>query len=88
LHDGRFSYWIGEFDGKAFKPETKELRCEFGRNFHAAQSWETPQNKRVQIGWMNGGKYPGMPFNQQQSFPCELTLRTTPAGLRLHMVPI
>ena len=88
LHDARFSYWIGEFDGKTFRPETKELRCEFGRNFHAAQSWETPQKKRIQIGWMNGGKYPGMPFNQQQSFPCELTLKTTPAGLRLHMYPI
>jgi len=88
LHDGRFSYWIGDFDGRTFEPETGELRCEFGRNFHAAQSWETPDKKRVQIGWMNGGKYPGMPFNQQQSFPCELTLRTTPAGLRLHMYPI
>ena len=88
LHDGRFSYWIGDFDGRTFEPETGELRCEFGRNFHAAQSWETPDKKRVQIGWMNGGKYPGMPFNQQQSFPCELTLRATPAGLRLHMYPI
>ncbi|MBL7223936.1 MAG: glycoside hydrolase family 32 protein, partial [Candidatus Brocadiae bacterium] len=88
LHDARFSYWIGEFDGKTFKPETGELRCEFGRNFHAAQSWETPEKKRVQIGWMNGGKYPGMPFNQQQSFPCELTLRTTPDGIRLCMYPI
>jgi len=88
LHDARFSYWIGRFDGRTFKPETKELRCEFGRNFHAAQSWQTPEKKRVQIGWMNGGKYPGMPFNQQQSFPCELTLKTTPAGLRLHMYPI
>jgi len=88
LYDGRFSYWIGEFDGKTFTPETGELRCEFCRNFHAAQSWETPNGKRVQIGWMNGGKYPGMPFNQQQSFPCELTLRTTPEGVRLHMYPI
>jgi fructan beta-fructosidase len=88
LYDARFSYWIGEFDGKTFKPETGELRCEFGKNFYAAQSWETPEKKRVQIGWMNGGSYPAMPFNQQQSFPCELTLRTTPAGTRLYMYPI
>ena len=88
LYDGRFSYWIGEFDGKTFTPETGELRCEFGRNFHAAQTWEIPYGKRVQIGWMNGGKYPGMPFNQQQSFPCELTLRTTSVGTRLYMYPI
>ena len=31
---------------------------------------------------MNGGKYPHMPFNQQMSFPSELTLRETPDGLR------
>ncbi len=88
LYDARFSYWIGEFDGKTFRPETAELRCEFGKNFHAAQSWETPDRRRVQIGWMNGGVYPGMPFNQQMTFPSELTLRTTPHGVRLFMYPI
>ena len=88
LYDARFAYWIGEFDGRAFKPDTPDLRCEFGKHFHAAQTWETPDKKRVQMGWMNGGKYPGMPFNQQQGFPCELTLRTTPAGVRLFIYPI
>jgi sucrose-6-phosphate hydrolase SacC (GH32 family) len=37
---------------------------------------------------MSGGKYPGMPFNQQMSFPCELTLRTTPEGIRLFRQPV
>ena len=37
---------------------------------------------------MNGGSYPDMPFNQQVSFPCELTLRTTPSGVRLFRRPI
>ena len=88
IYDGPFHYWIGEFDGERFHPLTRTLRCEFGKNFHAAQSWETPDRKRVQIGWMNGGKYPDMPFNQQMTFPCELTLRTTPDGVRLFVYPI
>ena len=88
IYDGPFHYWIGDFDGERFQPQTPVLRCEFGKNFHAAQSWKTPEQKRVQIGWMNGGAYPGMPFNQQMTFPSELTLRTTPDGIRLFMYPI
>jgi sucrose-6-phosphate hydrolase SacC (GH32 family) len=37
---------------------------------------------------MRGGKYPQMPFNQQMSFPVELTLRTTPQGVRLFRWPV
>ena len=37
---------------------------------------------------MSGSKPPDMPFNQQMSFPCELTLRTTSEGIRLHREPV
>jgi sucrose-6-phosphate hydrolase SacC (GH32 family) len=37
---------------------------------------------------MAGGKYPGMPFNQQMSVPRVLTLRTTTEGVRLFMEPV
>ena len=37
---------------------------------------------------MRGGNYPDMPFNQQVTFPRELTLRTTPQGPRLFREPI
>jgi len=37
---------------------------------------------------MRDGEYPGMPFNQQMSFPCELTLRTTGKGITLFRRPI
>ncbi len=88
IYDAPFNYWIGTFDGKAFEPEQGPYKGDFGHNFYASQSWETPQNKRVQIGWMARGDYPDMPFNQQMSFPCELSLRTFDDQLRLYRYPI
>lgn len=86
-----FGYLIGSFDGKTFKPETERLRNEFGGNYYAVQTYsDIPEKdgRRIQIGWMNGGKYPEMPFNQQMSFPSELTLKRTPEGLRLFRMPV
>jgi sucrose-6-phosphate hydrolase SacC (GH32 family) len=88
LYDARFHYWIGSFDGKTFTPTAGPLRGDYGRNFYTAQSWHNTKNRRIQIGWMGGGKYPGMPFNQQMSFPCELTLRTVNNGVRLFRNPV
>ena len=43
--------------------------------------------RRIQIAWMRDGKYPDMPFNQQMSFPAELTLHSTADGPRLFRNP-
>jgi len=75
--DGK--YTVGEFDGEKFTEETAQRPCDFGPNFYATQSWGNiagQQGRRVQIAWMRDAKYPDMPFNQQLTFPCDLTLRT------------
>ena len=84
-------YLIGHFDGKAYRKESGKHTGNWGGNFYAAQTWsDIPKGdgRRIIIGWMRGGKYPGMPFNQQMSFPCELTLRTTPEGIRMYAKPV
>lgn len=86
--NGRYS--IGEFDGSKFTPQTEQMPCDLGANFYATQSWgDIPgqPGRRVQIAWMNGGKYPDMPFNQQLSFPCDMKLRSFPEGLRICRLP-
>ena len=86
--DGKYS--VGDFNGNAFVPETEPLACDHGPNFYATQSWgeiDGAPGRRVQIAWMRDGKYPDMPFNQQMTFPCNLTLRTTPVGPRVYRNP-
>lgn len=91
LIQGSGQYSIGEFDGRKFTEETERRACDIGPNFYATQTWantETGDGRRIQCAWMRGGVYPNMPFNQQVSFPCELTLHKSAAGLRLHRQPI
>ncbi|MEV4265964.1 GH32 C-terminal domain-containing protein [Kribbella sp. NPDC049584] len=85
--DGRYS--IGSFDGRTFVEETSQLQVDGGPHFYATQSWAAgPALRRVQVAWMRGGHYPNMPFNQQVSIPCDLSLHHTAAGLRMFRKPI
>ncbi|MBS0263480.1 MAG: glycoside hydrolase family 32 protein, partial [Planctomycetes bacterium] len=84
--DGK--YRLGRFDGRAFTPETEKLQVWYG-NFYAAQTYSNaPDDRRVQIGWGNGIEFRGSPFNQQMVVPVELTLRATPAGVRMFAEPV
>ena len=81
-------YRLGTFDGRRFMPETGKLRLWHG-NFYASQTFsDTPDGRRIQIGWGNGIAFPGEPFNQQMTLPCELTLRPTTEGVRLFARPV
>lgn len=84
-------YLIGRFDGNVFTKESGPHQSCWGANDYAAQTYSdipATDGRRIQIAWMRGGKYPGMPFNQQMSVPRVLTLRTTPEGVRLFIEPI
>ncbi|MEO5916251.1 MAG: glycoside hydrolase family 32 protein [Luteolibacter sp.] len=92
IYDASFDYEIGTFDGTTFTTEAGPFHASRG-DFYAAQTFnQAPGGRTVQIGWMNGGPNSatsyGVPFNQQMSFPCDLTLRTTPSGVRLCSFPI
>ncbi|MCA9261654.1 MAG: GH32 C-terminal domain-containing protein, partial [Planctomycetales bacterium] len=92
LYDASFVYEVGTFDGREFHTEFGPFQAG-GGNFYAAQTfYNEPRQRAVQIGWMRGGpnsaeKY-GAPFNQQMSFPCELTLRTVGDDVRVFAGPV
>jgi sucrose-6-phosphate hydrolase SacC (GH32 family) len=88
---GNGNYSIGSFNGIEFKEETARYACDIGPTFYATQTWgntETGDGRRIQAAWMRDSTFPEMPFNQQVSFPCELTLRSTSAGPRIFREPI
>ncbi len=82
-------YYVGTFDGKRYTPESGPHTGDFGGNFYAVQTWsDAPDGRRIQSAWMRGGQYPGMPFNQQMSFPTDLKLKPFPEGLRICRLPV
>jgi sucrose-6-phosphate hydrolase SacC (GH32 family) len=90
LYGGSGHYFVGQFDGKEFKPETKEIQFNHGNCFYASQTFNNipeEDGRRIQMAW-GVIPMPGMPFNQQLLFPVELTLRTTDEGLRMFAYPV
>jgi fructan beta-fructosidase len=81
-------YAIGSFDGNAFTPEHDGKHQVHWGAFYASQCFSNaPGGRVVQIGWARIDM-PGMPFNQAFTLPLELTLRTTPAGVRMFAEPV
>ncbi|AGA28800.1 GH32 C-terminal domain-containing protein [Singulisphaera acidiphila] len=88
LYGADGAYMLGRFDGHRFTPDSAKLRTWYG-DFYAAQTFsDTPDRRRVQVGWGRDVSFPAMPFNQQMAIPSELTLRTTDEGIRMFARPV
>lgn len=88
MYGGSGDYLVGSFDGKRFHPEITEKipmyhdgRCYAAQTFNNTLPGLGGQPRRIQIGWQ-GGRL------GQLSTPTELTLRTTPLGLRVCKQPV
>ncbi len=91
--DGTGCYQLGDFDGMEFHAVTELIPGHVGRNYYATQTWgdiPAEDGRRIQIAWMPMIEigFPGMPFNQQMAFPCNLTLRETSNGPRIFRAPV
>jgi len=95
-YSGTGDYDIGTFDGHQFTKESGIHKFAFvnlknGGFFYASQTWNNaPDERRIQIApcWTHGGVPADMPFSQGMFFPVELSLRTTPDGLRMCPWPV
>jgi sucrose-6-phosphate hydrolase SacC (GH32 family) len=88
IYGGSGAYYIGDFNGKAFIPETGIIEYNRGNCFYASQTFSNaPQGRRIQMAWALTPAW-GMPFNMSILFPVELTLRSTEDGIRLFALPV
>jgi len=84
-------YFTGRFDGKQFindNPAETILTVDEGDCFYAAIPWNnTPEDKKILIGWLTPGAQATSPWTGQMSVPRDLALLQTPQGLRLTQTP-
>jgi fructan beta-fructosidase len=90
MYDADGRYIVGDFNGREFSIEQGFTKYENGGGyFYASQTFSNiPDKRRIQVGWGRNITNPGMPFNQPELFPTELTLRKTLNGYKLCPVPI
>ena len=84
-------YFIGDFDGRKFTPDTDENGeivtkwMDFGKDHYATVTWsDAPDGRRVALGWMSNWEYadqvPTMQYRSANTLPRDLSLFTAPDG--------
>ena len=92
-------YFIGQFDGRTFRPITninKPLWLDYGKDYYATVTWaDVPESdgRRLAMGWMSNWEYannlPVTPWRSTMSLPRQWSLTGKNKNLRLkHDLPI
>ena len=80
-----------KFDGKKLTFTNPMRKLDQTKYYSANQTFSDmpySDNRRIQIAWLRYGEYPGMPFDQQMTFPVVLSLKTFPEGIQLTKYPV
>jgi len=90
-------YFTGNFDGKTFTPDAPAATTrwlDYGKDNYAGVTWaDVPASdgRRLFMGWMSNWQYanvvPTASWRSAMTVPRELSLRRTPAGVRLFSLP-
>src|SRR5918993_351256 len=91
-------YFVGRFDGRTFvndTPASETLWSDYGKDFYATISFSDippSDGRRIWMAWMSNWLYaneePASGWRGALSLPRELSLRRTPAGMRLVQRPV
>lgn len=86
-------YFIGDFDGKAFKTNSKLTKwADYGPDEYAGVTWSNTEKRRILIGWMSNWQYanvvPTEIFRNSFTLPRELGLMKIDNEMYLTSMPI
>ncbi|MDR2809824.1 MAG: glycoside hydrolase family 32 protein [Tannerellaceae bacterium] len=87
-------YFVGGFDGKKFTSDQKMPQwVDYGKDNYAGVTWSnTPDNRRIFLGWMNNwqyaGKEPTLTWSGAATFPRELGLVKDSSTYLLTSTPV
>ncbi len=86
-------YFIGDFDGKSFKSESKFTKwADYGPDEYAGVTWSNTDKRKILIGWMSNWQYanivPTEKFRNAFTLPRELGLAKIGDELYLKSMPV
>ncbi|RCR68859.1 glycoside hydrolase family 32 protein [Larkinella punicea] len=86
-------YFVGDFDGKTFKPYSTETKwLDYGTDNYAGVTFSNTGNRTILMGWMSNWQYanvvPTDPWRSATTVPRELGLKEVNKELFLTSVPV
>lgn len=89
IYGGDAKYAIGKFDGRSFTREHEGKHQLHYGSYYASQTFDnSPDGRRIQMGWVTLDAAPDAPYARHHSFPHSLTLHKSTQGVRMHANPI
>ena len=80
-------YQLGAFDGYRFTPETPVLMAYASRLPYAAQTYANVPDRVISVAWLRT-KDAAHGYHGMMALPAVLSLRRTPAGIRIAFAPV
>ncbi|MBC7760186.1 MAG: glycoside hydrolase family 32 protein [Phormidesmis sp. FL-bin-119] len=86
-------YFVGDFDGKTFKPNSIETKwVDWGTDNYAGVTWSNTGDRRIFLGWMSNWQYanvvPTEKWRSAMTIPRELSLKAIDNTLFLASEPV
>ena len=86
-------YFVGDFDGKTFKPYSTETKwVDWGTDNYAGVTWSNTGDRRIFLGWMSNWQYanvvPTEKWRSAMTIPRELSLKAIDNTIFLASEPV